>query len=149
MIRKAKMGDVAKIQRLINGFATEGKMLPVALNQLYENLRDFWVYEEKNKVIACCRLHITWKDLGEIRSLAVAEKRQHQGIGALLLRRALKEAKLLNLRKIFALTYVPSFFEKYGFYRISKQRLPRKIWSECLNCPKFPKCDEIALMREL
>lgn len=149
------MEDVPKIQKLINGFAAEGKMLPVALGQLYENLRDFWVYEEKDRaclparVIACCRLHITWKDLGEIRSLAVAEKKQHQGIGALLLKRALKEAKKLNLKKIFALTYAPSFFEKYGFFRISKTRLPHKIWSECLNCPKFPKCDEIALMKEL
>ena len=143
------MGDVPKIQKLINGFAAEGKMLPVALNQLYENLRDFWVDEEKDKVIACCRLHITWKDLGEIRSLAVAEKKQHQGIGSFLLKRALKEAKKLNLKKIFALTYAPSFFEKHGFFRISKTRLPHKIWSECLNCPKFPKCDEIALMKEI
>ena len=124
-------------------------MLPVALGQLYENLRDFWVYDEKNKVTACCRLYITWKDLGEIRSLAVAKKKQHQGIGSLLLKRALKEAKKLNLKKIFALTYLPPFFEKYGFSRIPKSRLPHKIWSECLNCPKFPKCDEIALMKEI
>ena len=143
------MEDVPKIQKLINGFAAEGKMLPVALGQLYENLRDFWVYEEKDKVIACCRLHITWKDLGEIRSLAVAEKKQHQRIGSLLLKRALREAKKLNLKKIFALTYAPPFFEKHGFFRISKTRLPHKIWSECLNCPKFPKCDEIALMKEI
>ena len=143
------MGDIPKIQKLINNFAGEGKMLPVSINQLYENLRDFWVYEEKNKTIACCRLHITWKDLGEIRSLAVAEKEQHQGIGNLLIKRALKEAKQLNLKKVFALTYVPSFFEKLGFSRIPRTRLPHKIWSECINCPKFPNCDEIAVMKEI
>ena len=109
------MRDVPIIQKLINDFAGEGKMLPVGLNQLYENLRDFWVYEEKSKVIACCRLHITWKNLGEIRSLAVAEKEQRQGIGNLLVKRVLKEAKELNLKKVFALTYMPSFFEKLGF----------------------------------
>jgi len=124
-------------------------MLPVSINQLYENLRDFWVYEEKNKVIACCRLHITWKDLGEIRSLAVAEKEQRQGIGNLLIKRVLKEAKKLNLKKVFALTYVPSFFEKLGFYRIPRTSLPHKIWAECLNCPKFPNCDEIAVRKEI
>ena len=149
MIRKAKMGDVPGIQKLINNFAGEGKMLPVSINQLYENLRDFWVYEEKNKAIACCRLHIIWQDLGEIRSLAVAEKEQRQGIGNLLIKRALKEAKELHLKKVFALTYVPSFFEKQGFSRIPKTRLPHKIWSECINCPKFPKCDEIAVRKEI
>ena len=149
MIRKAKMGDVPGIQKLINNFAGEGKMLPVSINQLYENLRDFWVYEEKNKAIACCRLHITWKDLGEIRSLAVAEKEQRQGIGNLLIKRVLKEAKKLNLKKVFALTYVPSFFEKLGFCRIPRTSLPHKIWAECLNCPKFPNCDEIAVRKEI
>ena len=149
MIRKARMRDVPGIQKLINNFAEEGKMLPVSINQLYENLRDFWVYEEKNKVIACCRLHITWKDLGEIRSLAVSEKEQRQGIGNLLVKRVLKEAKELNLKKVFALTYVPSFFEKLGFCRIPRTRLPHKIWSECINCPKFPNCDEIAVRKEI
>ena len=141
------MGDIPKIQKLINDFAAEGKMLPLSINQLYETLRDFWVYEEKNKAIACCRLHTTWKDLGEIRSLAVSEKKQHQGIGNRLVKIALKEARELNLKKVFALTYVPSFFEKLGFSRISRASLPHKIWSECINCPKFPNCDEIAVIR--
>ncbi|HCG77030.1 MAG: GNAT family N-acetyltransferase [bacterium (Candidatus Ratteibacteria) CG_4_10_14_3_um_filter_41_18] len=149
MIRKAKMEDVPKLQKLINSFANEGKMLPIALTQLYENLRDFWVYEKKDKTVACCRLHITWKDLGEIRSLAVVEEEQRCGIGNLLLEKALDEARNLNLKKVFALTYVPAFFEKHGFFRVPKSKLPRKIWSECLNCPKFPKCDEIAVMKEM
>lgn len=148
-LRRAKMGDVNQIRRLINNFAAEGTMLPVSLNMLYERLRNFLVVEENNKIIGCVALKIVWKDLGEIRSLAISKKHQGKGYGKLLVKKALNEAKALDLKKIFTLTYVPEFFEKLGFEKIMKSKLPHKVWSDCINCPKFPRCDETALLKTL
>lgn len=148
-LRRAKMGDVNQIRRLINNFAAEGTMLPVSLNMLYERLRNFLVVEENNKIIGCVALKIVWKDLGEIRSLAISKKHQGKGYGKILVKKALNEAKALDLKKIFTLTYVPEFFEKLGFEKIMKSKLPHKVWSDCINCPKFPRCDETALLKIL
>jgi len=149
ILRKARMGDVNQIRRLINSFANEGKMLPVSLNMLYERLRNFWVVEEDGKVIGCAALKIVWKDLGEIRSLAISKKHQGKGYGRMIVKKLLEEAELLGLKKVFSLTYVPEFFEKFGFERIMKSKLPHKVWSDCINCPKFPRCDETALLKVL
>jgi len=149
ILRKARMGDVNQIRRLINSFANEGKMLPVSLNMLYERLRNFWVVEEDGKVIGCAALKIVWKDLGEIRSLAISKKHQGKGYGKMIVQQILEEAELLGLKKVFSLTYVPEFFEKFGFERIVKSKLPHKVWSDCINCPKFPRCDETALLKVL
>ena len=148
-LRRAKMGDVNQIRRLINNFAAEGTMLPVSLNMLYERLRNFLVVEVNNKIIGCVALKIVWKDLGEIRSLAISKKHQGKGYGKILVKKALNEAKALDLKKIFTLTYVPEFFEKLGFEKIMKSKLPHKVWSDCINCPKFPRCDETALLKIL
>ena len=149
MIRKAKISDVKDVQKLINRESEKGKILPRSLSEIYELLRDFWVYEEKSKICGCCALHITWEDLGEIRSLVINEKRQRKGIGTTFLKKALKEAVKLNLKKVFALTYIPEFFEKQGFKRVRKSQLPHKVWAECIKCPKFPDCDEIALIKKI
>jgi amino-acid N-acetyltransferase len=116
---------------------------------LYERLRNFLVVEENNKIIGCVALKIVWKDLGEIRSLAISKKHQGKGYGKILVKKALNEAKALDLKKIFTLTYVPEFFEKLGFEKIMKSKLPHKVWSDCINCPKFPRCDETALLKIL
>ncbi len=149
IIRKAGMADVNNIRKLINTFADEGKMLPVSLNQLYEGLRNFSVIELNGKVIGCGALKIMWEDLGEIRSLAVLKKHQKKQYGNLLVSKLLEEAKEMELKKIFVLTYVPVFFEKFGFQKIIKSKLPHKVWSDCINCPKFPRCDETALIKKL
>ncbi|HPP30687.1 MAG TPA: N-acetyltransferase [bacterium] len=149
ILRKAKMGDVNQIRRLINSFANEGKMLPVSLNMLYERLRNFWVVEENGRVIGCAALKIVWKDLGEIRSIAISRKHQGKGYGKMLVKKLLEEAKEIELKKIFTLTYVPEFFEKLGFEKIIKSQLPHKVWSDCINCPKFPRCDETAMLKVL
>lgn len=148
-IRKAKMADVSSIRKLINAFAEEGRMLPVSLNQLYEGLRNFWVLKLDGKVIGCGALKIIWEDLGEIRSIAVSKKYQKSGYGNLLVKKLLEEAEELELKKIFVLTYVPEFFQKFGFEKIVKSKLPHKVWSDCINCPKFPRCDETALLKNL
>lgn len=149
MIRKARVPDVPEIHRLINTFAERDAMLPRALSTIYENLRDFVVAEVDGRVAGCCALHVTWEDLAEVKSLAVDESLQGQGLGAKLVQVCLDEARQMGLPSVFALTYVPDFFEKMGFSRVDKATLPHKIWSECINCPKFPDCGEEAVRIEL
>lgn len=149
MIRKAKIKDIKQIQALIGCFARLDVMLPRSLNELYENIRDFWVYEEKAKVIGCAALHISWDDLAEIKSLAVVKNKQGKGIGRDLVTACLAEAKVMGAKKIFVLTYKPEFFKKLGFKRIKQSDLPHKIWAECINCSKFPNCREIPLLKIL
>ena len=149
MIRKARVTDVKKIQKLIQHYAKRDRMLPRSLNELYENLRDFFVYCEGKTIYGCCALHIDWEDLSEIKSLAVANSRSGKGIGSKLLASCFKEARALRLKKVFALTYIPKFFEKFSFKIINKKELPHKIWSECIKCVYFPGCKEIAMMKEL
>ena len=149
MIRKAKVTDVKSIQKLINYYAKRDKMLPRSLNELYENIRDFVVYYDGAKICGCCALHIDWEDLSEIKSLAVISSKAGTGIGKKLLEECLKEAKALKIKKVFALTYVPGLFKKFGFKVVNKSKLPHKIWSECIKCVYFPGCKEIAVMKEL
>jgi len=149
MIRKARIKDIKQIQSLINFFAKQDLMLPRSLNELYDNLRDFWVFEENKKIIACCALHICWEDLAEIKSLAVEKNRHKKGIAQQLMFACIKEAKELGAKKLFVLTYLPQYFRKFGFRRIGHSQLPHKIWAECINCCKFPNCQEIALLKTL
>ena len=149
MIRKAKISDIKQIQSLINNFAKKDLMLPRSLNELYENIRDFWVVEENKKVIGCCALHISWDDLVEVKSLAIAKNRQGRGIGKELVLVCLNEAIALGAKKVFALSYKPAFFQKLGFRKIKNSELPHKIWAECINCCKFPNCQEVALLKNL
>ncbi|MCE5323658.1 N-acetyltransferase [bacterium] len=150
MIRRATVSDVAELQRLINQFADKSEMLPRSLNAIYENIRDFVVMEDDDKrLLGCCALHITWADLAEVRSLAVEPGVQGKGYGRMLVQACLDDAKQMGVPKIFALTYVPGFFEKMGFSHIDKGALPHKIWSDCINCPKFPDCGEEAVAIQL
>jgi amino-acid N-acetyltransferase len=146
MIRKANIADVKAIQSLVNQFADSGQMLPRSLNELYEHLRDFHVFEEKGSLIGVCALHVSWDGIAEIRSLAVRRDRMKQGIGADLVKHCLAEAAQLQIERVFVLTYQDGFFRKLGFIDVDKKELPHKIWTDCLNCIKFPDCDESALI---
>jgi len=146
MIRKATFMDVKAIQSLVNRYADAGQMLPRTLNELYEHLRDFHVYEDNGSLIGVCALHVSWDSLAEIRSLAVQQDRVKRGIGAELVRQCLAEAAELRVERVFVLTYQSGFFRKLGFAEVDKKELPHKIWTDCLNCVKFPDCDESALM---
>jgi len=148
-IRKATVGDVKKIQSLINKFASKEMMLPRSLNDIYENLRDFNVCTANDETIAASALHIAWEDLAEIRSIVVSEAYQGQGIGKKLIAKCLKEARSLGIKRVFALTYNPVFFLEMGFKEIDKNNLPHKIWGDCLKCPRFPDCNEEAVMKHL
>jgi amino-acid N-acetyltransferase len=145
-VEKAKIPDVPRIHRLINGFADKGQMLPRPLSEIYESIRDFFVIRHGNEVIACGALHVSWSDLAEIRSVAVAEGNQRRGIGAALVAACLQEAEELGIETVFCFTYQPEFFKKHRFVDIDKMELPRKVWTDCFRCPKFPNCDEMALI---
>ena len=146
---KARIADILQIRKLVNHFAAKGEMLPRALSELYENVRDFWVVRSGEEVIGCAALHVFWSDLAEIRAVAVVEEMHDQGVGAVIIESCVDEARNLGIDTIFCLTYKPDFFERFGFYQVDKKELPHKIWGECLRCPKFPDCDEIALIYPL
>ncbi|MAG15409.1 MAG: N-acetyltransferase [Dehalococcoidales bacterium] len=144
-IEKAKIQDVPQIHRLINHFADKGEMLGRPLSEIYENIRDYFVIRQSEQILASAALHICWADLAEIRSVVVAKNIQQQGIGTRLVEACFQEARELGIATVFCLTYQPSFFEKLGFYQVDRMELPRKVWTECYRCPKFPDCDEVAL----
>ena len=151
-IRKAVINDVPDIHRILNHYAEKDLLLPRSLSALYDHLRDYFVLEDsspEHQIKGVCGLGICWEDLAEIRSLAVAVDQQGEGSGTRLVEMCLKEAEDLGLKKVFVLTYVPDFFKKLGFKEVNKSVLPHKIWADCLNCPKFPDCDETAMMIDL
>ncbi len=149
MIRNARMEDVKSIHSLLNHFADKGLLLGRSVSSLYDQLRDFIVYcDENDAIVGVCALHICWENLAEIRSLAVAEESHGKGVGSSLVKECLQVADELGISRVFTLTYQRSFFIGLGFQDIDKNELPHKIWSDCLNCSKFPDCDEEALIIE-
>ncbi len=151
-IRKAIIGDIKDVHRLLNHYADQGLLLPRSLSELYDHLRDYVVLvsdDDKNLIQGVCGLRICWEDLAEIKSLAVSEDQQGKGSGIRLVETCIDESRSLGIKKVFTLTYVPDFFIKLGFKEVEKSVLPNKIWADCLNCPKFPDCDETALMINL
>ena len=155
MIRNARMGDIKKIYSLLKYFADKDLLLGRSLSSLYDQLRDFSVYVEKaeddpdqEKLLGVCALHICWDNLAEIRSLAVTDGYQGKGVGRQLINKALSAADSYGITRVFTLTYQPEFFRKFGFEDIDKSELPHKVWSDCIQCSKFPDCNEEALMWE-
>jgi len=146
IIEKAKIEDAKDIQKLINHFAERGDMLPRPLSEIYETMRDFFVVRMGNQIVACAALHIAWSDMAEIKSLAVDTPHQKTHIGENLVKACLNEAKELGIQNVFVLTYAKHFFEKCGFVEKDRASLPHKIWGECYRCPKFPNCDETAMV---
>ncbi|MBQ2114371.1 MAG: N-acetyltransferase [Selenomonadales bacterium] len=143
--RKAKFTDVEAIHAIVNGYAEEGQMLARARNVLYETLRDMTVAEEDGKIVGVGALHLTWDALAEVRTLAVAKEYSRRHIGTRIVERLLQEAKEIGVKTVFTLTYRPDFFGTLGFVETSKESLHHKVWKDCINCPKFPNCDEIAM----
>lgn len=147
LFRKAKMSDVDNMAALINSYAEQGLMLHRTIPSLYQRIRDYTVVENEGTVIGVGGLHILWKDLAEICSVAIHPQHVNNGLGMALVDILLQESRELEIEKVFTLTYRPGFFEKCGFTKIEKESLPQKVWMECVNCPKFPNCDEIALIK--
>jgi amino-acid N-acetyltransferase len=147
-IRLARVGDVPAIHELIRTFADRKLMIRRSLGELYESIREFLVATDgSGRVIGCAALHVFWEDLAELKCLAVSEDVQGQGVGRRLVDACWDAARELEIKTVFTLTYVPDFFEKCGYHRIDKADLPHKIWNECVRCPLFPNCQEVALIR--
>ncbi|VAX17784.1 Acetyltransferase, GNAT family [hydrothermal vent metagenome] len=144
--RPAVIKDSKDIHALVNYYVGKGFMLPRALSEIYETIRQYCIYEEDGKTLGVCGLHVTWEDLGEVRALAVDPDSAGRGIGSALVKIALEEASRLGLPKVFTLTYVPDFFARLGFTIVDKQDFPHKIWGECIRCHKFPDCDETGMI---
>ncbi len=145
MLRRARIPDARSIHALLLSFARDGQLLGRSLANIYDAIRDFYVYEVDGRILGAGALAICWEDLAEVRSLAVSSDQQGRGIGRLLVEQCLIEARDLGLKRVFALTYQPEFFRKLGFSDIEKSELPQKVWGDCINCVKFPDCDEYAL----
>ena len=150
MIRKAKIHEVPEIWRMLHDFA-EQDVLPRSMGDLYSQVREYFIYrEDHGPIIGIAALHIFWEDLGEIRSVAVLPEFQKNGIGTRLVKKCIKEAYSIGLKQVFALTTRPNFFKRLGFMEVSKENLPPHIWSECINCLKYPdKCNEIPMLLDL
>jgi len=163
LVRRASLADVEQMHALINRFAGQGWMLAKSRLNLYQNIRDFYVadayiHAEKRadsdpgsaaEFAGCAALHVLWVDLGEIRSLAVEERFQKNGVGRVLIAAVLRDAMALKLPRVVALTYQRAFFERMGFAEVvDKSMLPQKVWGECMDCPKFPNCDEVAMVAD-
>jgi amino-acid N-acetyltransferase len=159
MIRSARMSDVPDIHRLITHHAELNRMLFRSHADLYEHLRDFFVCLEPaveglpapdgERVVGCAALELVWKDLAEIKSLAVDETCRGRGIGTQLVHATVAEGRRLGLGRIFALTREQRFFERLGFAIVPKETLPHKVWTDCVRCPLQERCDEIAVVLQL
>ena len=147
--RKATFDDIEQIFAIVNDYASDGVMLARSRNTLYETLRDMVVAEdEQGTIVGVGGLHILWDRLAEIRTMAVSPCLTRRGIGAEIVKRLLEEGRKIGVTKFFTLTYKPGFFQTLGFHTVTKETLPPKVWKDCIDCPKFPNCDEIALIRE-
>lgn len=149
IIRKAKISDVEKIFELIDYYAKDGLMLSKNMSYIYEHLRQYLVAEEGGELLGVGALRIFWSDLAEVCSIAVSPRHQKKGIGKAIVTKLEEEARDLGLSKVFALTYQEEFFLNCDYQRIDKDLLPQKIWQDCLNCPKYDYCDEIAVIKTL
>lgn len=150
VIRAARVKDVPQIFKLVNAMARlKNNLLPRSMSELYEHVRDFFVALDGDRVIGTCSLHIFWEDLAEVRSLAVDLDYQGQGWGERLMQIIIEDAKEIGMLRLFTLTTIPKFFEKFDFVVATKDQLPQKTWSECFKCPKFTECDETALVLDL
>ncbi len=149
IIRKATVEDIPEIKNIIDHYAKQEMMLPRSLSELYEFTRSFYVCEIDREIIGCCALQVSWEDMAEVLSFAVREDFREKGIGTQLVKTCIEEAKDLGIKSVFTLTYAVPFFKKQGFEIIDKQRLPHKIWAGCIKCPKFPNCDEVAMLKAI
>ena len=148
-VRRPKLAEMTEVKRLLDAAARDGDLLARPIMELYETARDFVVCADEAGVAGCCALHIDLADLAEIRSLTVRHDLRGQGWGRRLLEACVEDARALEIARVYALTRAPAFFEKYGFAGVDKHELPHKVFQDCVKCPLFPDCDEVAMVRHL
>ena len=148
-IRKAVLADIEGIYELVNYYAERELILPRSRHSIFETLRDFTVAEQEGVLLGTGALTLAWDGLAEVRALAVSPEHLRRGVGRKLVAAIRAEALQLGICNLFALTYNPEFFSASGFKEISKEELPHKVWRDCINCSKFPNCDETAMTMAL
>ncbi|MDR0984959.1 MAG: N-acetyltransferase [Endomicrobium sp.] len=148
-IRSAKITDAREIYKLIEYYANKKEMLHRPISAIFEEIQEFILIKENNTMVGCGALHVSWEDLAEIRSLAILENYKNNGFGSKIVNELQKNAKSLDIKKVFTLSFKPNFFKKLGYEVISKETLPHKIWNDCINCHLFPDCGEVALLKIL
>lgn len=148
-VRKASIRDIHAILEVINAYAAQGAMLPRTEFEMSEHIRDFSVVYQDGRLLGCAALHFYTPTTAEVRSLAVRPEMKQHGIGRVLVENLEHEARENDLESLFAFTYVPGFFAKLGFFEVERGELPLKAWKDCLRCPKFQNCDEIAVLKRL
>lgn len=148
-VRKARINDAMFIQAILKKYSADADLILRSMADIFTQIRDYFILDDKGSPVGVVALHVYWDDLAEIRSFVIEKKYRGKGNGTKLIDAAVREARGLGLKSIFALTKIPDFFKKYGFRRIANKELPHKIWKDCFNCPKFPDCDEHALIFHL
>lgn len=150
-LRNATMRDIPEMLGLINSYAAQGIMLPRTEFELAEDIRDFVVASDPatGAVAGCGALHIYTPTAAEVRSLAVDPGQKSRGVGKQIVEKLEGEAARFGLTSLFAFTYVPGFFAKLGYGQVDRGLLPQKAWKDCLRCPKFQNCDEIAVHKDV
>jgi len=148
-VRTAEVGDVDAIAALLEPFARQEIILPRSRDDIFQHLQEFVVACFDGDLAGVAAMHIYGSNLAEVRSLVVRDEMQHHGIGHLLLEACEKWGAGLGVACIFALTYVPDFFSRFGYEQVPKESLPHKIWTVCVHCAKFADCDEVAVQKRL
>ena len=148
-ITPANFADVRGIKAIIDPYAARDLMLPRTSEEIFENIREFRVSRVPSGVIGCVALHIFSPEIAEVRALAVHGDYRGVGIGSRLVAACLDEARSFGIPKAFTLTLEDGFFGGLGFRPVERNTLTLKVWQECYRCPKFDRCDEVAMVMDL
>ncbi|MGH1600632.1 N-acetyltransferase [Campylobacter majalis] len=149
-LRKPKPKDIVMMQELVAPEVASGIILPRSSDEVSTNIRSYTLACDNDEIVGYCALHIHTPNLAEVRSFVVRQDLRGQGIGSMIVKALLEEAKFYEISQVFTLTYQRKFFERLGFVEIAKSELPaQKIWADCIKCKFFPVCDEIALIYDI
>ena len=131
VVRPARTSDVAFIQALVEPLVQKRILLGKDLVVLFEAVQEFRVAVDENDTpIGCGALHVMWADLGEVRTLAVADEYLGKGAGHALLERIQSDAAALGLSRLFCLTFETEFFGRHGFEPISDEIVAPDVYAQ-------------------
>ena len=146
IIRPAKLTDVPQMMPLLDESARQAEILPRMPADVYQSIREWVVAEVGGKIAGMGALLILWGDLAEVRSLVIDPAWHGRGIGRKIVMQLLAQARQMEVPTVFALTRQAGFFLKLNFQLTQKELLPRKVMKDCVFCPKFHACDEVAVV---
>ena len=130
-IRQAQTSDVRAIAAMRAPLEASNVLLHHQLVGLFERVQEFLVaVDESGTVVGAGALHIMWEDLGEVRSLVVAESARGRGIGHAIVAALIERATSLGLKRVFCLTFEVDFFAKHGFEAISDIPVDEETFNE-------------------